>query len=236
VPVVRNLSLEVPSGATVALVGPSGGGKSTLLRTLAGILAPLEGQFHWGEGLRPRTWYVAQTPALLPFRTTIENVALAREAFRAVTEDDMEHAQALLDRLGLGAAADVQPANLSGGMRRRAALGQALFAESDVLLLDEPFAELDLASRRKAEATVAANRAERRQTLIFATHDLDSAAALADVIAVIADGLPEDGGTMAMALSFPSLPKPPERRADPNFPEAIAGLQAFVTRTVEASA
>jgi len=168
--VLDGLSITLGRGERLALMGPSGCGKTTLLRVIAGLQRPETGTVRVET---PKIAYLFQEPRLLPWRTAAENVAL-------VLPDEREQLPAARDwlaRFGLEAAdGDKYPAELSGGMRQRVALARTMAAEGELLLLDEPFKELDAAAREAALACVA--RASAGKTLLLVTHDPGEAAAL----------------------------------------------------------
>lgn len=158
--VFDNLSLALPDAPVLALQGPSGSGKTTFLKLLMGLLQPQKGSIAGVAGRRIGA--VFQENRLLPWKTVTENVSLA-EQDPAKPIDPME----LLDKLGLSGFASAYPAELSGGMQRRAAIARALFYSSDLLLMDEPFKGLD-AELRKDVMELCRSRAKR---IIFITHE-----------------------------------------------------------------
>lgn len=183
--VLDGLDLDVPRGRRLAVLGPSGTGKSTLLRVLAG-LEPLDS----GE-LRPDTGVVTgtvfQQPALLPWLTVRENVTLGGRYRANSGRFDEEWTGRLLDTFGLAPIADALPATLSGGQAQRVAVARALAIRPDVLLLDEPFSALDPATRRDLQHWLRDTVREVELTLVVVTHDVDEALYLADTI-VLLDG------------------------------------------------
>ena len=173
---LRDITFEAGRGQVVALLGPNGGGKTTLLRALLGELPAVAGE----SELRGPAAYVPQTEhARLDFPVTARDVALmgayGRTApWRRVSRRDRERAAHALERLGLADRATVLFGELSRGQRQRALLARALVQEAPVLLLDEPFAGVDPASAERIEAVLAQERAAGR-TLLVSTHDSEQA-------------------------------------------------------------
>jgi len=195
-PVVDQVSFTIDSGAFVALVGPSGCGKTTLLNLAAGLLSPTSGRVLVdGEplaGLNRRATYIFQQDALLPWKTVRANVALGVRLAGVARAEADSRADAWLDRVGLTAFAAHFPAQLSGGMRKRVAMAQNWILDRTQVLMDEPFSALDVHTRQLMEAELLAmwelvgDRTKR--TVIFVTHDLDEAIALADEVIVLSAG------------------------------------------------
>lgn len=185
--VLRGLSCELAAGEVVGVVGLSGSGKTTLLRAIAGLTSIDRGSI-LVDGKRveapgPDRVLLFQEETLLPWRRVLDNIALGScTAFEAARKKD---AADLLERIGLGEMGHRWPRELSGGERRRAELARALAARPQALLLDEPFASLDAATRRSLYELVAALWEERHQTVLFTTHDLVEAAMLADRILLL---------------------------------------------------
>jgi sulfonate transport system ATP-binding protein len=177
--VLHALDLEIRRGEFVALIGRSGCGKTTLLRTLAGI-DPVDG----GNLAAPASSTVVfQEHRLLPWWKVWRNVAigLPRASARA-------RAQSALEEVGLGAHADAWPVTLSGGEAQRVALARALVREPELLLLDEPFAALDALTRIRMHGLVRALIARHRPAVLLVTHDVDEAILLADRVLTMRDG------------------------------------------------
>jgi molybdate transport system ATP-binding protein len=188
-------ALEVADGERVALFGPSGAGKTTVLEAIAGLVTPRRGQVCLGGRVltsadqrvdvpswRRRVGLLRQDPGLFPHLSVRANLLYARSA----REDELPELAAQLDIAGLLSA---MPARLSGGQRHRVALGRLLLAHCDALLLDEPFASLDAALRRSLTALVKDISSERMVASVLVTHQLPDAQAFSDRLAVIDEGL-----------------------------------------------
>jgi NitT/TauT family transport system ATP-binding protein len=195
---LQNISLTVKPGAFVAIVGPSGCGKSTLLNIVAGLLPPSSGRVRVGgeelSGLNRRATYMFQQDALLPWKDVRDNVALGLVLAGRSRVDANRHADEWLARVGLAAFASHYPSQLSGGMRKRVAMAQNWVIDRDILLMDEPFSALDVHTRQRMESELLAlweteSQAVRsRKTVLFVTHDLEEAIALADEVVVLSAG------------------------------------------------
>lgn len=166
-PVLTDVSLTLLPGQRLALMGPSGVGKTTLLRIAMGLLSPASGTV---ENTFRKPAAVFQEPRLLPWRTALENVNLVL----GDAPGTMEQARQALERLGLGQAADKYPRELSGGMQQRAALARAMAFGGDLLILDEPFKAMDEALRFQ----VIAQTAQTTAAILLVTHEEAEAAAL----------------------------------------------------------
>src|SRR6478736_4956607 len=186
---LRDTSLDVARGELICLIGPSGCGKSTLLNILGGLIAPTAGSVEvFGKrvtGPMPRDIaFVFQENALFPWNTVFENVNLGM-VFQGVPRGEREaRAKRAIEAVGLKDFAQHYPAQLSGGMRQRAALARALSLETGILLMDEPFGALDEQTRMilGEDLSVLLSRAEK--TIVFVTHSLGEATFLADRVAV----------------------------------------------------
>jgi NitT/TauT family transport system ATP-binding protein len=186
---VQDISLAVPSGAFLAIVGPSGCGKSTLLNVAAGLLAPAAGGIRvFGtplSGINREAAYLFQQDALLPWRSVIDNVRLGLD-FRGVpAAEARERARRFIARVGLMGFEDRFPHQLSGGMRKRVAIAQSWIVDPRILLMDEPFAALDVQTRQNMENELLELWQESDKTVLFITHDLEEAIALADRVVVL---------------------------------------------------
>jgi len=214
---IDEISLAVAAGSFVAIVGPSGCGKSTLLNVVAGLLPPSSGRVRVaGEtltGLNRHATYMFQQDALLPWKTVRDNVALGLTLAGAGRADAQSRADAWLDRVGLADFASHYPAQLSGGMRKRTAMAQNWILDRGIVLMDEPFSALDVHTRQRMESELlaiwegrsaeslalhagapgarafqASETSAGRKTVVFVTHDLEEAIALADEVVILSAG------------------------------------------------
>lgn len=186
---VAPTDLVLEAGTTTALVGPSGCGKSTLLRMLAGLEIATTGDIRIGDAT-PRqvssdgALSVAfQDPSLLPWRTVAGNIHLARRLGRK--QRDPQAVQTWIDRVGLSGFEDRRPAELSGGMRQRAAIARCLATDPRVLLLDEPFGAVDELTRRRLNIELPPLWERRGATTLLVTHSVSEAVLLSDRVLVL---------------------------------------------------
>ncbi|MCJ9669369.1 MULTISPECIES: ABC transporter ATP-binding protein [unclassified Neorhizobium] len=179
--ILKDITLEIPKGQFVALLGESGSGKTTLLRALAGLDddAVTEGEFR-----RPaNTSVLFQDARLLPWMSVIDNLTLGLR--RA---DAKAAALAMLEAVGLGDKANVWPSTLSGGQKQRAALARSLLRRPELLLADEPFGALDALTRIRMHGLLFHLVEQNKPTVVLVTHDVDEALLLSDRILVLKDG------------------------------------------------
>lgn len=208
--------LSVPRGATVAVMGPSGGGKSTLLSAVAGFLEPVAGRVLWeGRDLGPLppgerpVGVLFQDNNLFPHLTALQNVALGLRPSLRPAPADREKAEAALARVGLAGLGDRRPAQLSGGQQGRAALARLLVQDRPLLLMDEPFAALGPALKAEMLALTREVLGGRGATILMVTHDPDDARAVAESVILVADGIAHPPAPTAALLDDP----PPVLRA-----------------------
>jgi NitT/TauT family transport system ATP-binding protein len=189
---VEKASLSVASGEFVAIVGPTGCGKSTLLNVAAGLLAPASGNVRiFGvplTTLNKQAGYLFQADALFPWKTAIDNAAIALEIDGVARAEAHLRAQAFLTSVGLGAFAQRYPHMLSGGQRKRVGLAQVLIRDPKILLMDEPFGPLDAQTRQIMGNLLLDLWSADRKAVLFVTHDLEEAIALADRVVIMSAG------------------------------------------------
>lgn len=184
--ILNALDLHIPAGQFVAVVGRSGGGKSTLLRLLAGLEAPNGGEILAGTtplaNIQDDTRMMFQDARLLPWKTVIDNVGLGLKGHWR------EEARQALAAVGLEDRAGDWPAALSGGQKQRVALARALIHRPGLLLLDEPLGALDALTRIEMQDLIASLWQEHGFTVLLVTHDVSEAVAMADRVLLIEEG------------------------------------------------
>jgi NitT/TauT family transport system ATP-binding protein len=189
---VEQASLDVADGEFVAIVGPTGCGKSTLLNVAAGLLKPAAGTVRiFGAplgGLNPQAGYLFQADALFPWKTVIDNVAIGLEITGIARAEALARSQKWLELVGLGAFATRYPHMLSGGQRKRVGLAQVLIRDPKILLMDEPFGPLDAQTRQIMGNLLLELWTADRKAVLFVTHDLEEAIALADRVVIMSAG------------------------------------------------
>ena len=189
---VQNATLAVDDGEFVAIVGPTGCGKSTLLNVTAGLLRPASGQVRIFNTalmrLNRQAGYLFQADALFPWKTVVDNVAIGLEIAGTARATARGAAQQWLARVGLGGFEARYPHMLSGGQRKRVALAQVLIRNPKILLMDEPFGPLDAQTRQIMGNLLLELWSADRKAVLFITHDLEEAIALADRVVIMAAG------------------------------------------------
>ncbi len=189
---IRDFTMTVERGEFVAVVGPTGCGKSTTLNLVTGLAAPSSGEVRlFGgpvTGIDDRIGFVFQTDALFPWRSVIDNV-VAGPLFRGVPKEEAyERAHQWLARVNLSGHETKFPHQLSGGMRKRVSLAQTFINGPQILLMDEPFSALDVQTRVLMHDELLQLWSQSKASVVFVTHDLEEAIALADKVYVLTAG------------------------------------------------
>jgi len=228
---VQDVSFEIAAGEFVSMVGPTGCGKSTLLNVAAGLLTPSSGVVEtFGRpiaGINRRAGYMFQSEALLPWRTAQQNVMAGLEFTGVSTQEARERSARWLKRVGLGGFGDRYPHQMSGGMRKRAAMAQTLIMDPDIILMDEPFSALDIQTRQLMENELLNLWQEKQKAVLFITHDLDEAIAMSDRVLVLSAG----PGSRPIGEFVIDLPRPrdvAEVRSNQRFVELHASIWAVL--------
>jgi NitT/TauT family transport system ATP-binding protein len=225
---LRDLILDIPAGSLTVIIGPNGCGKSTLLRVIAGLLEPVAGRVVIGDGAGTppragdgRVGFAFQQPRLLPWLSTVDNVALPLTLGGIGAEEARQRAREALERVGLAEAAELRPSQLSGGMAQRAGLARALITDPPILLLDEPFSALDALTREGFDGELQRLWMDRPTTVVLVTHSVGEAVRMADRIVVMT----ARPGSVAEIIPV-DLPRP--RSATLTGDPAAAGIDAAV--------
>jgi phospholipid/cholesterol/gamma-HCH transport system ATP-binding protein len=210
--VFRNVNLHVASQESVALIGPSGGGKSVLLKIIAGLLQADEGNFRLGT---PNVGMLFQKNALFDSLTVEENLLFPmKERIGLIGEKAKSRAAHFLKAVGLDGCAKLSPNQISGGMQKRLGIARALVVKPEIILYDEPTAGLDPITSRTIADLIQQLRAEERSTLITVTNDIHRAYQIGDRICLLAQGQLLVGGT----------PSQVRQTSDPALKQFIYGL------------
>lgn len=228
---LEDMTLSVEQGELVALVGPSGCGKTTALNVLAGQVTPSSGDVKLAgqpvKGMLPSVGYISQADTLLPWRTVLDNVALAMELRGVPKAQRQETARALMARMGLSGFEHSYPRALSGGMKKRAAIARVLAIDPAILMMDEPFAPLDALTRQKLQDDILAIWEATGCTILYVTHDLTEAITLADRV-VLMSARP---GRVVREYSI-DLPRP-RRVMDVKFSPRFVALEKALWQDLE---
>ena len=217
-PVIGDFSLDVRAGEFVSIVGPSGCGKTTLLNIVARLIPPFAGEVlvdgRTPHGPGPDRSMVFQDDAVFPWRTVEGNVAYGLESLGHSREQVAERVNRYVDLVGLRVAKGRYPRELSGGMRKRVDLARAMAVEPAVLLMDEPFAALDVMTKEQLQAEFMAIWQLNPVTVLFVTHDLEEALFLSDRVVAMS---PPDGRITRILDVDLQRPRRPEIKTEPAF-------------------
>ena len=189
---IKDVSFTVEPGQFCAIVGPTGCGKSTTLAQVAGLDRPSAGTVQVGgravDGVTDGVSFMFQTDALFPWKTVLGNVTVGPALRGMPRKRAIALARDWLRRVGLSGFEDRYPHQLSGGMRKRVAMAAALINEPKILLMDEPFGALDVQTKAIMQTELLALWEQLRPSVLFITHDLDEAVALADRVLIMTSG------------------------------------------------
>jgi NitT/TauT family transport system ATP-binding protein len=233
---IRDVNFTVEPGQFCAVVGPTGCGKSTTLSLVSGLERPSAGTVAVGgrpvNGLTSGMSFMFQTDALLPWKTVLANVMMGPQVRGVGRREARASAQDWLRRVGLTGFEDHHPHQLSGGMRKRVSLATALINEPSILLMDEPFGALDVQTKAIMSNELLSLWEQFRPAVIFVTHDLEEAVALADRVVVMTAG----PGTVKQVFDI-DLPRPrgavQEIRFEPRFLELHHQIWTTLREEVE---
>lgn len=229
---LSSVNAEIRSGEFLSILGASGCGKTTLLRLIAGLIAPSAGRIEWRGGVRPRDiGFVFQEPALMPWADIAANVRLPLELLGRGNGND---AGAALEKVGLTGFASAYPGELSGGMKMRASIARALAVKPKLLLMDEPFAALDELTRFRLNDELLGIWRDAGCTVVFVTHSVSEAAYLSTRTLVLSPR----PGTVAGEISFPPAAQlsDPQYRTSPEFAARTRELAALLSNAAERAA
>jgi NitT/TauT family transport system ATP-binding protein len=232
---VEGIRMSVQAGTFVSVVGPSGCGKSTVLNMTAGLMQPTEGSIEiFGDkltGINKRASYLFQQDALLPWKSVLDNVRLGLEFRGRNSPEAMELARSWVRRVGLEQFSASYPHQLSGGMRKRAAMAQSWIVDPDILLMDEPFSALDIHTRQRMESELLGLWSGSNKTVLFVTHDLEEAIALSDRVLVLSAG----PGSRIVGEYEVDLPRPRnliDIKTEPHFTELYRSIWSDLKQEV----
>ncbi|WP_068782889.1 ABC transporter ATP-binding protein [Paenibacillus phocaensis] len=231
VPVLQEISLQVPAGEFVSIIGPSGCGKSTLFHVIGGLTDPDQGevllQGHRVTGQRGHISYVPQQPALFPWRTIEDNVMLAQEIAGTHSRSSREDLRHWLEKAGLRGFERAYPHMLSGGMQQRASFLRGLLAPQEVMCLDEPFSALDALTRSEMQRWLLEIWEENKRSVLMITHSIEEALLLSDTIVLFSN-------RPASVLHLIQVPFPrPRREAITEDPEFVRLKREIAARMTE---
>ncbi|MEM0442727.1 MAG: ABC transporter ATP-binding protein [Candidatus Caldarchaeum sp.] len=221
--VLKNMNINLYYGEFLGVVGQSGSGKTTLLKIMAGLIKPTSGKVLYKskplDGPTPAISLVFQEPALFPWLTVLENVVLALKRFKELSKQEaVERARSYLDMVGLSGFEYVYPGELSGGMKQRVVLARALVTNPDVLLMDEPFSNVDpltAVSLRREIDMLRAHETLPPSSVLLVSHNVEEIVELSDRVLVLSGRPAEVKGEIRVLME-----KPRDRRS-PQFYEYV---------------
>jgi NitT/TauT family transport system ATP-binding protein len=207
------MNFTTNEGEFLCIAGPTGCGKTTLLRLIAGLEPPNSGEIKLDDvivsGLNRETTLVFQQYSLFPWRNVLSNVAFSLEMKNVTRKRRHEQARSYIDRVGLTGFEKAYPYELSGGMQQRVAIARALAHNPRLLLLDEPFGALDERTRHKLQTELLSIWEQEKKNVIFVTHNIDEAIYLGDRILIMRDR----PGSIDTEIPV-KFPRPRDRRSD----------------------
>lgn len=220
--VLEDISLQAQPGEIIAIVGPSGCGKSTLLRIIAGLIKHSEGTIeHAGNTVHPA--FIFQDATLLPWANVLDNIALPLRLKGISKIKRLAVAEDWARQVGLDAARDFYPRELSGGMRMRVSIARALSLQPNLLLLDEPFGALDAITRNRLNEDLLALHAKSRWTAFFVTHSVNEAVFLSTRIIIMGS----NPGSVSAVIENPlQNPRSSHTRESLEFQQRVAETSA----------
>ncbi|PPF44777.1 nitrate/sulfonate/bicarbonate ABC transporter ATP-binding protein [Pseudoclavibacter sp. AY1F1] len=227
--VLKGCEFDVAPGEFVSIVGQSGGGKTTLLKIISGLVSNTEGEVlvrgkDVSDALRDIAM-VFQSPVLLPWRNNLDNVMLPMEFRKKATKEAKAHALELLELVGLGDKAKKYSSELSGGMQQRVAICRALVSHPEILLMDEPFGALDAMTRDSMNIELQRIWQETKRSVLFVTHSIPEAVWLGDRVVVVGD---RPGRIIAdIRIDLPR-PRTKEHRYSEAFAEYVSEVESLI--------
>lgn len=204
--VLDDINFDLEDHSFVTVVGKSGCGKTTLLRVMCNLETPSQGsvRFVSDQQTSPKVSIVFQEPRLMPWLTVKQNIAFSKKAHKPDMKQVERTVESYIDLLGLQGFASAYPSQISGGMAQRTALGRTLFFEPDIILMDEPFGDLDAFTRRNLQKELINIFHVQKKTILFVTHDVDEAIFLGQRVLVLEQGrLTKD---ISVELAYPRDP------------------------------
>ncbi len=235
---VQDVNLTVADGEFVAIVGPTGCGKSTILNSIAGLLKPAKGSVSIDgvrvNGVQNNIGYLFQQDALLPWKTAIENVELGPMFQGVPAQERRIKALDWLAKVGLKGFENRYPHQLSGGQRKRVQMAQALITGPKVILMDEPFSALDIHTRHLMQNELLRLWQDEKRAVVLITHDLEEAIALGDRVVVLAAG-PRSRVIDSFRVDLDRPRDVAEIKLDPRFMELYRNIWASLRGEVEKS-